>query len=97
MPHAYIVGQIRIKDSDLWADYCNKVPATLEPWNAELMFRGKNEVTFAGETPYTNIVVIRFPDITTAKAWHDSEAYQALVPLRESAADVLLSGFEASQ
>ena len=97
MPYAYIVGQIRIKDADLWANYCNQVPVTLEPWNAELMFRGKNEVTFAGETPYTDIVVIRFPDLATAKAWHNSEAYQALVPLRESAADVLLSGFEASQ
>jgi len=39
--------------------------------------------TFAGEIPYTDIVVMSFPDLTTAKSWHDSEAYQALVPLRE--------------
>lgn len=94
MAPAYVVGQIRIKNPEAWADYCSQVSATLELWGAEVMFRGKKDTTFAGETPYTDIVVIRFPDLATAKAWHDSEAYQAIVPLREVAAEVLLSSYK---
>lgn len=96
MNPAHLVGQIRIKNPEIWADYCSQVPATLEPWGAELLFRGKKETTFSGETPYTDIVVIRFPSLTALHGWHESTAYQAILPLREAAAEVLLSGFESS-
>ena len=33
-------------------------------------------------------------DAALARAWHDSPAYQALVPLREAGADVVLVGYE---
>jgi hypothetical protein len=49
-----------------------------------------------GASSMTHAYIVGQISITTARAWHNSEAYQALVPLRESAADVLLSGFEES-
>ena len=39
--------------------------------------------------------VIRFPDPAAFRAWFDSPAYQALIPLREQAAEVTLVGYEA--
>jgi uncharacterized protein (DUF1330 family) len=38
--------------------------------------------------------VIRFPDRSALRGWFDSPAYQALIPLREQAADVVLLGYE---
>ena len=92
---AYVIGHITVKDSGRWADYRNRVPATLAPFGAELVFRGARTDVLAGAHPHPDTVVIRFADRATALAWFRSDAYQALVPLRESAADVDLAVFEA--
>jgi uncharacterized protein (DUF1330 family) len=38
---AYVIGNITVKDPDKWAEYRSLVPATLVPWGAELVLRGK--------------------------------------------------------
>jgi uncharacterized protein (DUF1330 family) len=40
------------------------------------------------------MVVIRFPSLEAADGWHQSAAYQALIPLRNQAADVVLITYE---
>ena len=95
MSNAYLVGTITVKSPDHWAEYTRRVPATLGPWNAELVFRGKQVAAFAGGSPHTDIVVIRFPDEAAVQGWFSSAAYQALVPLRERAADVDLICYQA--
>ncbi len=47
----------------------------------------------AGRHQHTDTVVIRFPDATAVASWYDSPAYQALIPLREQAADLVLVSF----
>ena len=94
MANAYVIGQITVKDAEKWATYRAAVPATLAPWGAELVFRGRNATVLAGEHPHTDVVVIRFPDRQAVDAWHSSAAYQALVPLRLQAADVVLLAYE---
>lgn len=95
MGNAYVVGHIAVKDEQKWAAYREQVPATLAPWGAELVFRGKRAAILAGEHPYVDIVVIRFPDIAAIAGWYSSAAYQSLIPLRQQAADVLLLSYEA--
>jgi uncharacterized protein (DUF1330 family) len=51
----------------------------------------------AGEQPRESVVVIRFEDLEELNRWHDSDAYQALVPLRDRAADVLITAYETSE
>lgn len=95
MSDAYVVGHITVKDPEKWARYREQVPATLAPWNAELVFRGKRAAVWSGEHAHDDIVVIRFPDQEAARGWFFSPAYQALVPLREQAADVVLLSYDA--
>lgn len=95
MSHAYLVGNVRIKNPEMWAQYTRQVPGTLQPWGAELVFRGKQAATFAGECVHPDIVVIRFPDLASVNQWFSSTAYQSLIPLREQAADVVLVSYEA--
>ncbi|TDQ36657.1 DUF1330 domain-containing protein [Thiopseudomonas denitrificans] len=95
MSNAYIVGQITVKNPELWAEYCSKVPATVAPWGGELVFRGKQVAALAGESPHPDIVVIRFPDLAALDSWFSSTAYQSLIPLRQQAAEVLLLSYEA--
>ncbi len=92
---ACLIGHITIKDPQKWAAYRSQVPATLAPWQAELVFRGRKFVVLGGEHAPTDTVVIRFPDTASLRGWFASPAYQALIPLREAAADVTLIGYEA--
>ena len=39
------------------------------------------------------MVVIRFPSIDAIDRWYHSDAYQALIPLRDEAADVTIVGY----
>ena len=93
---AYAIGHIRVKDEEKWAEYRGKVPATLSEWRAEIVFRGKRIEVLSGEHGYDDTVVIRFPDADAMRGWYRSSAYQALIPLREQAADLVIIGYDGS-
>ena len=95
MSKAYVVGHITVKNAEKWDEYRTRVPATLEPCGAELVFRGKKVASLAGEHSHSGIVVIRFPDKEAVNRWHSSAAYQALIPIREQAAEMVLLSYEA--
>jgi uncharacterized protein (DUF1330 family) len=90
---ACVIGHITVRDEEKWAQYRAQVPATLVPWGAELLFRGRVDSVLAGNHPHTDTVVIRFPDRAAVTAWYRSPAYQALIPLREQAAELVLISF----
>ncbi|MBL8417315.1 MAG: DUF1330 domain-containing protein [Dechloromonas sp.] len=90
---ACVIGHITVKDEEKWAEYRAQVPATLAPWGAELLFRGQRAGILAGQHEHVDTVVIRFPDADTVDAWYDSPEYQALIPLRQQAADLDLIVF----
>ena len=90
---ACVIGHITVKDEQKWAQYRAQVPATLAPWGAELLFRGQRAGILAGNHAHLDTVVIRFPDADTVDAWYNSPEYQALIPLRQQAADLDLVVF----
>ncbi|MGE5768912.1 MAG: DUF1330 domain-containing protein [Betaproteobacteria bacterium] len=85
---ACVIGHITVKDEEKWAQYRAQVPATLTPWEGELLFRGQLRGILAGRHGHTDTVVIRFPDAAAVDGWFNSPAYQALIPLREQAAAI---------
>lgn len=95
MSSAYIVGHVRVKDPQQWAQYRSQVPATFAAWKGELVFRGRQGPALAGSSDYPEIVVTRFPDMAAIDGWFNSPAYQALIPIREQAADVVLLTYVA--
>ena len=92
---AYIIGHITIKDAAKWADYCSKVPTTMAAWAANSYFAARRRACCSGAHPHADTVVARFPDAAALAAWHDGAAYQALIPLRTAAADVVLISYDA--
>ncbi len=94
MNNAYAIGHITVKDQEKWTEYRNRVPATLEPWGGELIFRGKLFSVLSGDHTHTDTVVLRFPDLSALNNWHASPEYQSLIPLRQEAAEVELLAYE---
>ncbi len=92
---AHVIGHITVRDPEKFAEYRSKVPATLAPWGGEIILRGRRIAVLSGEHPHTDAVVIRFPDAKSAAGWYGSPAYQALIPLREKAAEMVLISYES--
>ncbi len=92
---AYLIGNIRVKDEALWQRYVAGVRESLAPHAAEVVFRGGLNTELAGEQPYPLAVVIRFADQAALQRWFQSDAYQALIPLRERAAEVIIASYDA--
>ena len=63
-----------------------RIPGTLAPFNGRYIVRGGNPQVVEGDPPSQRIVVIAFDSVAKAKAWEDSPAYEAIKPIRHSAA-----------
>ena len=94
MKNAYVIGHITVKNQDKWTEYRNKVPTTLEKWEAELIFRGRLCSVLSGNHGHADTVVIRFPNLEALNGWYSSPEYQSLIPLRVEAADIDLLSYE---
>jgi len=90
---AYLVGHITKKDEELWQKYVVGVQESLAPFESKIIFRGQLVKILAGEHGHNLVVVIEFPDHFTLDAWYTSENYQALIPLRDQAADVVITTY----
>ena len=91
---AYLIGHITVKDTDKWKTYVEGVRKSILPFGAEVLFRGKLATVLAGEHPHQNTVVIKFPDQPTLQQWYNSDEYQGLIPIRDEAADVVITSYD---
>lgn len=85
MPAAYLIATMDIHDPETYDAYRKQVPATLEPYGGEFVVRGGTKEVLEGEWPEKRVVVLRFPSMEQARAWHASAAYQGPKALRQSA------------
>jgi len=92
---AYLVGHITVKDDELWQKYVAGVGESIAPFESRIIFRGQLDKVLAGHHDHNLVVVIEFPDTSTLDAWFNSEKYQSLIPLRDKAANVVITTYNA--
>ena len=90
----YLIGQITVKDEDLWQQYVAGVQESLAPFDAEVVFRGKRDKVLAGQNDKELAVVIEFSGSAPLDNWFNSETYQSLIPLRDAAANVVITTYQ---
>ena len=79
---AYAMAQLIDVDlNDEVKEYLRRIDDTLEPYGGEFLVHGTVPEVMDGEFPGV-VVVVRFPDRETAKAWYASPGYQAILPFR---------------
>ena len=93
---AYLIGHITVKDPDLWQEYTAGVQKSLGPFEADVVFRGQRAAVLAGEHSYEQCVVIKFSDQDSLQKWYNSDTYQALIPTRDKAANVVIISYDLS-
>lgn len=92
---AYLVGHITVKDEELWQQYVAGVADSLSGFESKVIFRGELVSVLAGSHAHSRVVVIEFADHATLDTWFHSDAYQSLIPLRDEAADLVITSYES--
>ena len=91
---AYLVGHITVKDAKLWQEYVSGVQDSLSLFESKIIFRGKLASVLAGKHEHNLVVVIEFRDLETLNNWFHSDKYQSLIPIRDKAANVVITTYE---
>jgi uncharacterized protein (DUF1330 family) len=81
----YVIAEIEVTDVAVMQQYGAKMPDTLAPYNHTYLIRGGKTQPLEGEPPKT-ILIMAFDSAEKAREWYDSPAYQAIKPIRQTAA-----------
>jgi uncharacterized protein (DUF1330 family) len=80
---AYVIAQMTVHDIDMYYDYASKLAPTVAPFGGKLLAANDAEVR-EGSLPHLRTVIGEFPSLEEARAWYESDAYQAIVHLRQN-------------
>jgi uncharacterized protein (DUF1330 family) len=94
---AYLILDIHVIDSEEYAAYRERAPATLEAYGGRYLVRGGEHEVVEGDWDPERVVVVEFPSVERAREWYRSPEYQEIVEMRTRAAPskvVLVQGVE---
>ena len=92
---AYVVVHAKVKNPEKLATYAKAAGDTIADHGGKFTVRATIVGFMTGDADYDRMVLIEFPDVDTVRTWYESTAYQALIPIRDEAADMLFTLAEA--
>ena len=84
---AYFIAQYVVNDPALYAEYQGGAGPTIQAHGAELVAFDVAAETIEGNAPGPQTVVLKFDSVEAAKAWYESDEYQAVVGKRLQATE----------
>ncbi len=85
-PPAYLLAEVQVTDPDTWKQYIAALPGTLAPYKTRTLARANPVALDNSAPPAGSLVIIAFNNMEDVKAFWNSPAYQAIIPLREKSA-----------
>ncbi len=80
---AYVIADIEVTDPAGFAEYQQKVPATIAAHQGRYLVRGGATQAVEGNWSPHRCVVLEFPDMAQLKTWYGSPEYRPLIAIRE--------------
>lgn len=84
---AYFVIDVKINDPEALKPYLATAEQTLKAFGGKRIVASSKVDVLEGRSPQGHIVIVQFPSLENAHAWHESPEYQAIVHYRHRAAD----------
>jgi len=75
MPAAYVIADVMVSDPQRYAAYTALSPGAVAAAGGEFLVRGGPHETFEGDWVPGRLVVVRFPSLQAARAFHGSARY----------------------
>jgi len=82
---AYLISEIDVTDSTAYEPYKKAASESIAKHGGKYVVRGGKSIALEGAAP-KRIIVLEFPSMEAAQAFHQSPDYQAAIPLRKKAA-----------
>lgn len=93
---AYVIVQVKVNEPVEYEVYKSLTPASIQAYGGRFIVRGAAVETLEGSWAPGRLVVVEFPDVTTAKTWWESEEYATAKAIRQRTAEtemILVDGF----
>ncbi|MEP3115608.1 DUF1330 domain-containing protein [Nisaea sp.] len=92
---AFFVATLTVKDPTKMQAYAKQAAETFKPFGGEMVMRGKlGAVLTGGDAGHQMTGIATFPTMPDLEAWYASDAYQAIIPLRDEAADIAIAAYD---
>ncbi|MDJ1018460.1 MAG: DUF1330 domain-containing protein [Paracoccaceae bacterium] len=93
---AYMISQVRVTDQEKFQSYLAQTQPIAAKFGARPVAMGAAAKTLNGANDgHQMVFVIEFPTMAQLEAWHHSEDYKAIVPLREEGSHQHMVAYEA--
>jgi uncharacterized protein (DUF1330 family) len=83
---AYVIVEVSVHDPVRYEDYKRMSRPAVEACGGRFIVRGGAVTTLEGDWDPQRIVILEFPDVAAAKAWHESDVYREARDLRHATA-----------
>jgi uncharacterized protein (DUF1330 family) len=92
---AFMLATVKVKNPAKFQEYLGKVQELSIKLGAKLLAKGKavRSIT-GGECDHDVTIVVQFPSTENIDSLFNSEEYQALIPLREEGAEIVMSSHQ---
>ena len=88
---AYVIGQLEIHDSEAYQEYLDGFMPSFARHGGELLATSRAETeVLEGSWSLPRTVIMRFPSVQDAKAWHEDPDYVRLAGIRHRTASTNL-------
>lgn len=88
---AYVIGQLNIHSPEEYQEYLNGFLPSFSRHGGELLATSKQDTeVIEGSWAHPKTVLMRFPSVEAAHAWHSDPEYQELAKIRRRTADTNL-------
>ena len=84
---AYFIIDVRIKDAERFKPYQRAVEETYAAFGGQRIVAAGQVDVLEGDGPRGILVILQFPSMELAHAWHDSPHYRAILGHRLAAAE----------
>lgn len=80
--HGYAIGHLtNVEVNNDLLNYMAEVESTMMQFGGRWLVHGSTPDVREGR-PFGDVVIIQFPDMSLARAWYESAAYQEIIRLR---------------
>ena len=91
---AYLLVDVKVLDPAGFAEYQQKVPATIAQYGGRYLVRGGATEVLEGAGSPKRSVVLEFPSMVQLKTWYASPEYAPLIAIRTRTAKSKLMAAE---
>lgn len=92
---AYVLVELSIHDPELYEEYKQLTPETIEAYRGRFVVRGGKTELLEGDWNPERIVLLEFPSVERAREWWESEEYTRARLIRQRATEtrmIILQG-----